>query len=84
MRYSRDWRLAKFSLIPKIKTMILFSIFLIIFWIIIIIFPELLVYLIWGFFIMIWINILLANVFFIKKAKKDENYIKFWKYKIYR
>lgn len=59
----------------------IFPIALIIFWIIIIKFPEILAYLIWGFFIFIWFNILL---FFWFRKNSEENYVKFGKYKIYR
>lgn len=63
----------------------IFSIFLIIFWITIIVFPEFLAYLIGWFFIFIWINILLLwTAFGFAKKKTDDNFIKFGKYKIYR
>ncbi len=54
---------------------------LIIFWIIIILAPAILAYLIWWFFIFVWINIL---AFFQNVKWKDDNYVKFGKYKIYR
>lgn len=60
-----------------------FWLLLISFWAIIIIFPKFLVYLIWGFFIFIWVNTLILSATFNKSKSKDE-YIKFWKYKIYR
>lgn len=59
-------------------------IFLIIFWIIVIAFPAILVFLIWGFFIFIWINILIISWILKKSSKWKEDYIKFGKYKIYR
>ncbi len=63
----------------------LFAIFLILFWLIIVIFPEFLAYLIGWFFIFIWINIILVwTVFSFAKKKTEDNYIKFGKYKIYR
>jgi hypothetical protein len=62
----------------------LLPISLIIFWIIIIAYPEILAYLLWGFFIFIWINMLAFFWIFNKKSKSWENYVKFWNYKIYR
>jgi hypothetical protein len=63
----------------------IFSILLILFWVTIIIFPQFLSYLIGGFFIIIWINILIIwTVFSSRKKKSEDNYIKFGKYKIYR
>jgi hypothetical protein len=63
----------------------LFSIFLIIFWIIVIVFPEILAYLIWWFFVFIWLNLFLLWWFFSKSSKwEKDNYVKFGKYKIYR
>jgi hypothetical protein len=62
----------------------IFPMVLIAFWIIIILFPALLAILIGGFFIFIWLNIL---IFFksMKWGKSDkEEYVKFGKYKIYR
>lgn len=61
----------------------IFPIWLIIFWIIIILAPEILAYLIGGFFIFIWLNIL---IFFkwIKSKKDGSDYVKFWNYKIFR
>jgi len=54
---------------------------LIIFWIIIIIFPKIIAWLIWWFLIFVWINILI----FMKVQKKwKDDYVKFWKYKIFR
>lgn len=54
---------------------------LIVFWIIIIVFPEIIAYLIGSVFIIIWINILIFSKSF--KSWKEE-YVKFGKYKIYR
>lgn len=64
-------------------------IFLIIFWIIVIVYPEFLSYLIWGFFLFLWLNIILFNLsmkWMNKWANTDErwNFFKFWKYKIYK
>ncbi len=66
-------------------------IFLIIFWTIIIIFPQFLAYLIGGFFLFIGINILFLSYQFgkIKKNAKDAEdakkpYMKFGDYEIYR
>jgi len=62
------------------------SIFLILFWIIIIKFPEFLAYLIGWFFVFLWLNMLIVWIIFNLKMKKtkDEWFVKFWKYKIYR
>jgi hypothetical protein len=54
---------------------------LIIFWIIIILAPAILAYLIWWFFIFAWVNIL---AFFKNVKSNKEDYVKFGKYKIYR
>lgn len=56
---------------------------LIIFWIIIILAPAILAYLIGWFFIFIWLNIL---TFFkwLKWKKGKEDYVKFGNYKIFR
>lgn len=61
-----------------------FAIFFILFWIIVIIFPKFLAYLIGGFFVFIWISMLSVWSMFNSKKNKEENYIKFGKYKIYR
>ncbi len=57
---------------------------LIIFWIIIIAFPAILVFLIGGFFIFLWINLLTFFWVFNKTKQSREDYVKFWNYKIYR
>jgi len=58
---------------------------LIIFWIVILIAPEILAYLIGWFFIFIWLNMLVFTWVFMWKWKASkENYVKFGKYKIYR
>ncbi|NDK08494.1 hypothetical protein EOM39_04600 [Candidatus Gracilibacteria bacterium] len=63
----------------------IFSIFLILFGVTIIVFPKFLAYLIGGFFIFLGISILTAGtVFSFAKKKSEDNYIKFGKYKIYR
>lgn len=59
-----------------------FSIFLIIFWLIIIKFPEIISYLIGWFFVFLWINILIMNLLF--KKRSNSSYVKFWKYKIFK
>lgn len=56
---------------------------LIIFWIILIVFPDIIAYLLGWFFVFIWINMLLLGWMFWKKENK-EWYVKFGKYKIYR
>ena len=59
-----------------------FSIFLIIFGVIIIIYPEFLAYLIGWFFVFVWVN--LALIWFAFKRWIKEDYVKFGKYKIFR
>ena len=56
---------------------------LIVFGIILIVFPEIIDYLIGAFFIFLGINMLFINMAF-SKWNKQEEYIKFGKYKIYR
>jgi hypothetical protein len=56
----------------------------IIFWIIIIAYPEILAYLLGWFFIFMWINMLAFFWSFKKKDKSWDSYVKFWNYKIYR
>ena len=60
-----------------------------VFGIIVIIFPEFLAILIGSFFVFLWINILLMGTafwspFWKKPGKTWDDYVKFWKYKIYR
>ncbi len=61
-----------------------FWIGLIIFWITVIFFPELIGLLVGGFFIFIWINLLWFFIFLRKNKKNSEDYVNFWEYKIYR
>lgn len=66
----------------------LIPIFLIIFGVIIIAAPEILAYLLGGFFIFLWINGLILGGLF-SKAKKwsayhGDDYVQFWKYKIFK
>jgi len=61
----------------------IFPIALIIFWIIIIKFPEIIAYLIGGLLIFIGLNILIFFGWFKKQGSKEE-YVKFGKYKIFR
>ena len=65
------------------------GIFLAIFWLIIIAYPEFLAYLIWGFFLFLGLNIILFNLklsSFQKNWNTDDRweYIKIGKYKIYK
>jgi len=62
----------------------LFPVTLIIFWIILIVFPEIIAYLLGWFFVFIGINMLLITTSFGKKKSGDDEFIKFGKYKIYR
>jgi hypothetical protein len=59
----------------------IFPMALIIFWVIIILAPAILAYLIGWFFIFVWLNIL---IFFKWVKWNKEEYVKFGKYKIYR
>ncbi len=60
-------------------------IWLTLFGIIVIIFPEFLAILIGSFFVFLWVNIMLMGRTFWFWAKKTwEDYVKFGKYKIYR
>jgi hypothetical protein len=65
------------------------GIFLVLFGIIIITYPEFLSYLIWGFFLFIGLNIVLFNLSLggmKKKWKTDDrwSFFKVWKYKVYK
>lgn len=65
------------------------GIFLVVFWILIINYPEFLSYLIGGFFLFVGLNIVLFNLSLSSMKKKwnsDErwSFFKFWKYKIYK
>ncbi len=60
-----------------------------IFGIVIIAYPEFLAYLIWGFFLLVWLNIILINTAFnfMKKwnmASGKKEFFSFGKYKIYK
>ncbi len=58
------------------------AIFLILFWIILIIFPEIIAYILGWLLIFIWVN--MVAFLKTKKNKHGDDYVKFWKYKIYR
>lgn len=53
------------------------------FGLLVVIFPNLISYLIWWLLIFIWINIIAFNLI-IKKSNKKDSYVQFWDYKIYR
>lgn len=53
-------------------------------WIIIIIFPDIIAYIIWWLLLFFWLNIIFAKYLFNKASKSWEIYVKFWKYKIYK
>jgi len=68
--------------LPKIPT------WLIIFGLLVILFPKLIAYIIWGFILFIWLNAWYIS-YKLNKAKKykkenEKEFIKFWEYKIYR
>ena len=56
---------------------------LITFWLINIVFPDFIAYIIWGASVFFWISILLGSSIWPKKAN-GENYVKVWDYKIFR
>lgn len=58
------------------------ALFLMIFWLIVIAYPEFLAYLIGWFFVFIWLNMLLMG--FVFPSKKKESFVKFGSYKIFR
>ena len=64
------------------------GIFFSLFWVIIILYPEFLAYLIWGFFLFLWLNILIFSYKMnnISQVNMDErgSFIKIGKYKIYK
>ena len=60
-----------------------FPVILILIWIVIIVIPEIISYILWWLFIFIWLNMLFIFKGFKSKWNKEE-YVKFWKYKIYR
>lgn len=64
--------------------MLFFWITMLVFWILVIAFPNILVWLIWGFFIFMWINLIIFNVILNKNKWKKDSYVKVGEYKIYR
>lgn len=65
------------------------GLFLSLFGIIIILYPQFLAYLIWGFFLFLGLNIILFNLSMNQKnsfSNVDErgSFVKIWKYKIYK
>lgn len=61
-----------------------FWILLVVSWIIIIAFPDIIAYIIGGLLLFFWLNIVFANFLLKKNSKSWENYVKFWNYKIYK
>lgn len=61
-----------------------FSIFLIIFWIIMIYNPDIIAYLLGGLLIFIGTNMLFFSWIFWKKKQFNDTYVKFWNFKIFR
>lgn len=59
-------------------------IILIVSWIVIINFPDIISYIIWGLLLFFWLNILFAKYLFNKASKSGESYVKFWNYKIFK
>jgi hypothetical protein len=64
--------------------MIIYWILTLIFGVLIIVFNDLLVYLVWGFFIFFGINFIVIGFMFRNKKGKKENYVEIGDYKIYR
>ena len=62
----------------------IFWIILVVSWIIIIAYPQIIAYMIWGLLLFFWANILFAKYLMQKNSKNWENYVKFWNYKIYK
>jgi multisubunit Na+/H+ antiporter MnhC subunit len=61
------------------------SIFLMAFGLMVIIYPQFLAYLIGFFFIFVWVNMFLVTMQFGKwKTNSGEEFVKFWKYVIYK
>ncbi len=61
-----------------------FWILLVISGIIIIVYPQIIAYMIGGLLLFFGLNILVANFLLKKTSKSWENYVKFWNYKIYK
>lgn len=61
-----------------------FGFFFILFGFAVVIFPQILSYIIWWVFVFIWINFLFIARAFSGKNKWKDNYVKFGNYKIYR
>ena len=60
---------------------------LVIFWVIVITFPEIIAYLIWWLLVFIWLNIFLmtkTKTSFWKKKTSMDDFVKFGDYKIFR
>jgi uncharacterized membrane protein HdeD (DUF308 family) len=64
--------------------MLVYWILTLIFGILVIVFPDLLAYLIWWFFIFLGANIIVIWFMFKKKKWKKESYVEIGDYKIYR
>lgn len=62
----------------------IFWILLIVSGIIIIVYPQIIAYMIGGLLLFFGINVLLAKYLFSKKTTSWDNYVKFWNYKIYK
>ncbi|MDD5770122.1 MAG: hypothetical protein PHE25_04075 [Candidatus Gracilibacteria bacterium] len=61
-----------------------FGLLLVISGIIIIVYPQIIAYMIGGLLLFFGLNILFAKYLFSKKQKTGENYVKFGNYKIYK
>ena len=47
--------------------------------------PLIISYLIWGFLMFVWLNIIATKFLFFKKSSSNwKDYVSFWKYKIYK
>lgn len=61
-----------------------FWIILVVSGVIIIVYPQIIAYMIWGLLLFFGINILLAKYLLSKNTKWWDSYVKFWNYKIYK
>jgi uncharacterized membrane protein HdeD (DUF308 family) len=64
--------------------MLIYWVLTLVFGILVIAFPNLLAYLIWGFFIFLGINIIVIAIIFNKKKGKKDDYVEIGGYKVFR
>lgn len=61
-----------------------FWIILIVSGVIIITWPQIIAYMLWGLLLFFWLNIIFTSFLLSKNKKQGSNYVKFWNYKIYK